>query len=463
MKSGKQLSLQTRISIYNIVTFFFVLLLVGALYAVQKSNLDRIVNAQMASRARLVGRIWLEQTQKGSKGLAGRMDKDVASSIRHIAIFGADGRLMYSRNVPNAPAILGSPGRLKEIAKRPAYQTADISGQPFRILTTPFYGHERLAGFILLKYPMKKEAKINRFFLLSAPAAVLALFLPVFFLGRALVRHIQKSIEAVNIATNSIREGHLDAPIDIGPLEPELRPLAINFNAMGQRLRESFDTLRRFSSDASHELRTPLAVLKTNLEVSLRQERRADEYVETISNALDEINRLNRIVNGLLLLTRSESGENIFKNEPVEMDAIVREVSEFLAPMAEDKEIRLALSIDCKAHIRGDGEWLHRVVFNLLDNSIKYCRPNDTVNISLARDNGILRLEVADTGPGISPAHLPHVFERFWRAPGAGTGAGAGIGLALCRWVIEGHKGNINASSPPGNGATIVVSLPAGT
>lgn len=456
----RRLSLRNRISVFFSITFLSVLLLqMSALYAAQNHYLDSLADDVLMYRSKLLTHIWIEERDKGPERLKARMDHSVKSSLLHIAVFTLNGKRVYSRNVPHAPALL-SRADCAALERAPLFRTVSQNGRPYRVLLTAMTHNGRRAGYLMLEYSLSLMARMDQLILWSAPITILFMLFPVFLLGRLLVRQILRSIETVTHAANRIREGDLDASIDTAALEPELRPLATDFNTMRERLRETFDMLRRFTSDASHELRTPLTVMKTNIEVVLQRERPTDEYVETLSATLDEINRLSRIVNALLTLTSADAARDGFRKDPVDLDAVVQNVADFLAPMADDKGIRLALALD-SARVLGEEEWLRRVIFNLLDNSLKFCRPDDTINIRLARRNGNVHLEVSDTGPGITPEHLPHVFDRFYRAPGDPDRSGAGIGLALCRWIVQGHDGDILASSPPGQGASFTVTLPA--
>lgn len=423
-------------------------------------NLNLLINKKLVYRARLLGHIWMEESRKGTKKLVERMDNDIASSNLYVAVFTVNGRLLYHRNVPHLPLVISKRERRYILANRPVFHTELRGGKYFRTLITPFYEKKKMVGFIFLEDPLKALQKIKHTFLFSIPIAAIVFFIPVFLLAKLLIKKVFRSIENIEYVADRISAEDFNERIKINSIDLEFRQIATHFNRMCDRLEDSFNNLRRFTSDASHQLRTPLAILKSNLEVALMRERSTVEYVETISNCLEEIDRLSKIVNCLLLITRVEAGENVFTMISLNLSSLVRDVVEFITPLAEDKNIQISLSIDENIPFRGDEEWLRHLVFNLLDNSIKYCRPSDKITVSIEKADSNLLFKVCDTGVGISSEHLSHIFERFYRISDAQAHRGVGIGLAICQWVIRGHKGNIEVHSEEGKGTSITVTFP---
>lgn len=463
-KNSRRPSLQTRIAVFCFLSFFTVFVaIIAVLYFYWTSVFNREINEHFLRRAQLVGHIWLEEMQKGEPGLRERMDRDIATDEMRIAIFSVDGRLLYNRNMPGIDTSMSRKLRVRIIGRGPVITSERINGVIYRDIRTAFYNGKRLEGFVFKKFPLSVLSGVERTFIKLIPVIAAVLFGLAYKLSMLLSRGILRAIGDITDATYRVSAERFDNRVDTARLDVEFLPLAENFNRMCDRLGDSFASLRRFTSDASHELRTPLSIIKSKMEVALQKERSNEEYVETISEALDAVNRLSRMVNALLVMVRSETGDAAFNKADMDLSAVVRDVVEFISPIAEDKGLNMELSLVEPVQINGDEEWLRHLVFNLLDNSIKFCRPDDTIRVGLTRRNGGYDLRISDTGPGISPEHLPRIFDRFYRAPGANGESGAGLGLALCRWVVAGHNGEISTKSELGQGAEFVVSLPAAT
>ncbi|MFM7840821.1 MAG: ATP-binding protein, partial [Nitrospira sp.] len=248
----------------------------------------------------------------------------------------------------------------------------------------------------------------------------------------------------------------------VPPVRDELGTLAATFNEMIARLDASFHEIRRFSADASHELRTPLTVMKGETELALRRARPAEDYKLVLESNLEEIDRLTRIVDELLFLSRADLGEVKMATLPVRFDDLVRDVQQQAAVLGQERGIQIVLGWLMPVTILGDELRLRELLLNLVDNAVKYSKPGGRVDVGLVTDGSQVRLSVSDQGIGIEPDALPHLFDRFYRSAGARTYAkqGTGLGLAICKWIVESHKGRIDVQSRPGEGAQVTVTLP---
>ena len=244
----------------------------------------------------------------------------------------------------------------------------------------------------------------------------------------------------------------------------ELDSLIDAFNKMMARLEENFDQVKRFSTDASHELRTPITGIRGQLEVALMTAKNVDEYRDAVINALEDVDRLSNIVRALLMLSQAETGQIVIKHEAVELGGIVADLAEQFSIAAADENIKLSCASDPDAFVEGDRTQLERLVTNLLANAVKYTQPGGSVTISVLRhDNGV-ELVVADSGIGIAPENLPHVFERFYRVNRDHPERGLGLGLSFVAWIVKAHRGTIDVKSEVGKGTAFHVTLPrAGT
>jgi heavy metal sensor kinase len=242
----------------------------------------------------------------------------------------------------------------------------------------------------------------------------------------------------------------------------EIGRLAMTFNDMISRLQASFERQKRFTSDASHELRTPLTVMQADIDLALRRPRSADEYRETLESAQEEVARLSHIVSDLLTLTRLDTDVAFIEHEPVALHELLDSVVAGLQPLARERSIKLTCRIEAPATIVGDITRLKQLFINLLDNAINYTPDGGHVHVALDLHGDEVMVTVSDTGMGIEPEHLPHIFERFYRADQARSRVheGTGLGLAIARSSALAHNGRIEVSSAVGVGTTFTVILP---
>jgi signal transduction histidine kinase len=246
------------------------------------------------------------------------------------------------------------------------------------------------------------------------------------------------------------------------PASDEIGRLAGTFNNMIGRLDASFRQIRQFTSDASHELRTPLTVMKGETELVLRKPRPLEDYQLVLESNLEEIDRMSRIVEELLFLSRADMGEVKMEAMPVALEALVADIHRQATLLGQDRQIDVELGTVMPALVLGDELRLHELLLNLVENAVKYSHPKGKVQISLVTDGRQAILSVTDRGIGIAPEDRPKIFNRFFRTDDARahTKKGTGLGLAICAWIAEAHKGRINVHSEVGQGSTFTVTLP---
>jgi len=291
-------------------------------------------------------------------------------------------------------------------------------------------------------------------------------------MGALLARRALRPIHAVTQTAVQInRADDLGRRIPhVGPPD-EVGQLAGAFNEMLERLERIFRVQQRFVADVSHELRTPLTTVRANVDL-LRRMGGADEA--SLNAIQSETDRLIRLVGDLLLLARADAGRLPIAREPVEIDGVLAEVAQQTRVLSGD---RLQVAVECPASepgeplvVSGDADRLKQLLLNLADNAVKHTPDGGRVSLCLTQTDGWVRLTVADTGAGIPPEDLPHIFERFyraeksrWRRPVANDtspGAGVGLGLSIARWIAEAHGGRIELQSELGQGSAFHVWLP---
>jgi heavy metal sensor kinase len=259
----------------------------------------------------------------------------------------------------------------------------------------------------------------------------------------------------------AITDQNLHQRLNAGAAHEELRALADSFNELLSRLDQSFETMRRFVADASHELRTPLSVIRGEADVALGQDRSPGEYQESLVIIQDEARRLSRLVDDLLNLARADAGHVSLRVEEFYLNDLVADCCRAFQGAAGVKDIELECRCPGDVAFRGDQELLRRLIWNLLDNAIRYTPPGGKVTAKLQCVEGEMRIQVADTGIGIPPEAAPHIFERFYRGDQARSrqNGGFGLGLSIVKWIAESHRGAVDFTSLPGEGTTFTVLL----
>jgi signal transduction histidine kinase len=217
---------------------------------------------------------------------------------------------------------------------------------------------------------------------------------------------------------------------------------------------------RDFVADAAHELRTPLAIMRTAAELGLAHEAQVEQQ-RALERTLEQNAHLTRLVDSLSLLARADSGAVMLERQPMDLSRLVREVASGVAVLAEERGVALLVEAGPESRVLGDSGRLRQLVLILLDNALKHTPAGGGVRVAVDRQSDAIRLVVRDTGPGIAPDDLPHLFERFYRADRARTGEGTGLGLAIGRWIAEAHGGYIAAANARAQGALFTVTLPA--
>lgn len=280
--------------------------------------------------------------------------------------------------------------------------------------------------------------------------------------GYWLTRRNLAPLASMAAQARRISHSNLETRLDAGAAAEELATLSASFNELLSRLDHSFEHMRRFVADASHELRTPISIIRGEADVALSHDRSTAEYQQALAIVLDESRRLSRLVDDLLNLARADAGRVKLRVEEFYLNDLLAECCRSAQTLAGARGVTL----DCPAHddlaFRGDEELVRRMVMNLVDNAIRYTPAGGQVTAALESRAGEVAIRIADTGAGIAPEAVPHVFERFYRVDKARSrqDGGFGLGLAIVKWVAESHRGAVDLASTPGKGSTFTVTLP---
>lgn len=335
-----------------------------------------------------------------------------------------------------------------------------VSPSPVRLLTVPIFERGRLRNFVQVAMSLESaETARSRFLFILLGLAPLALGgagVGGWFLARRALAPVDAMVEAAR----RIEAEDLSRRLEASENPDELDRLATVLNDMLARLERSFTAVRHFSADAAHELRTPLTILKGEIEVALRTPQPEEQYRHVLTSCLEEVDRLSALVNDLLFLARSDSENHESAQNPVDLAVVIEDVSTTLLALAEQNDINCTIPPPPSVWVQGNKPMLFRLIFNLGENAIKYTPPGGSVQILLSPQRNKARLEVRDTGKGITPEDQEHIFDRFYRSDPARTRGGTGLGLALVRSIVLLHHGEISVESEVGRGCCFRVLLP---
>jgi heavy metal sensor kinase len=259
-----------------------------------------------------------------------------------------------------------------------------------------------------------------------------------------------------------ITPDRLGERLPVGNPDDELGQMGRVFNGTLDRLENAFEQMRRFTADASHELRTPLTSMRSVGEVSLQNERSREEYRETIGSMLEEANRLTRLVENLLTISRADAGEYHLQRTPIAVLDLTRESAALLDVLIDEKSQHLHLGGDEGATVVGDRLVLRQAIVNILHNAIKFSPPAADISVATTQNGRSVKIRISDSGPGIAEEDLGKVFQRFYRVDKSRSseGGGAGLGLSIAQWAVQVHGGRITLESELGAGTTFQIEIP---
>jgi len=281
--------------------------------------------------------------------------------------------------------------------------------------------------------------------------------------GYLLARKALAPVDRLAAEADKITATRLDLRLETFNPDDELGRLTRTLNGMIARLERSFGEIQRFTADAAHELRTPLAALRNEAEVTLRLDREPQFYRNTLENMLEEIDHLTLVTENLLFLCREDAADKPAFVD-LRLDDLARGVTEHMRIVASADQLELDFVeplAPCLIH--GDQERLRRLLYNLIDNAVKYTPAEGRIRVGLEYRNGQARLYVDDTGIGIASEHFPHIFDRFYRVDSARPrhSSATGLGLAICHSIAVAHQGDLEIESQPGRGTRITLVMPA--
>jgi heavy metal sensor kinase len=412
-------------------------------------------------RYRLIGlREFLEDVEPGG-------DREITSRLNEISqlgelyqVFDANGALIAQsrglarHGVPQRPP--------RELGLEIRYDTGGTADFPLRLAwqKVRIGSHALILG---VADPQRKFEGVLRAFttvlLLSTPLILALATACGLWLGRRALAPVAR----ITDDARAITETNLSARLAVPNSRDELQQLSETLNDMLERIERSFTRTRQFTADASHELRAPMTLIYTAAQYSLRRERSREELVDSMQKILRESQRTTALIDDLLLLARGDAGKESAALEVMDAGALLRDAAEQATAMAVGKDISVTLQVEANVlSVRADAAQLRRLLLILIDNALKYTSSGGRVTIAGRADATEVTISVADTGAGISPEDLPHVFERFWRADKVRSreAGGTGLGLTIAMQIAELHGAHLGVQSEIGRGSTFGIRFP---
>jgi two-component system OmpR family sensor kinase len=377
-------------------------------------------------------------------------------------LLGPDGRLRSrSWRLRDDRLPLSAEGRQRVVAGQATFETVLLHGERIRVVALPVLRNGRLIEVVQVGMPLAPtERTLQRW--LEALLVLVPLGVGLAAAGgRVMARAALRPVDEMSQSARRIDAEALARRITIRGTGDELDRLAETLNGMLARLENTFGEMRRFSADAAHELRTPLTALKGTLEVALRAERSGAEYRAALASALEEVDRLVRLAEDLLLLSRATAGPDSPRAR-VELETLVLDVAEVGTRLAKDRGVTVRVGTLAPLAVLGDGSALRRAVLNLVENGVKYTPAGGRVELSVTAADGEAVLAVEDTGPGIDAADVIRIFEPFVRLDSARSreSGGSGLGLAIARSIVVAHRGTLGVERPAAGGSRFTIRLP---
>jgi len=443
------------------------LLLCASLYLDLRHFLENDLRASQLRRTRQIANTLLVHVKETGEAAVVSQTKDwyqPEANDRFIRLTRADGTQVYVSGTPKDGSF--DPAEIPILPPSPAAESSRkvvlsgghqllVAALNFRSSGNPDY----LVEFGSLLDPV--DALLGHLFLQLAVGLPLAVII-IAAGGYWLVRRAFTPVEQVTRAAERITQFNLIERLPVSNTGDELERLSISLNRMITRLDDAFQNSKRFVADASHDLRTPLTILRGELEMFSEDARLGEELRDRVGSMLEEVMHLGKIVEQLFTLSRLDAGEGQSQWTCFDLGELAKTTADQMSLLAEDKGIAIACDVGPAARVKANQVRFKQVVVNLLDNAIKYTPAKGAIHLRVSTVNGHATLEVEDNGIGISPEHLPHLFERFYRVDStrASNSDSAGLGLAIVKSICTAHGAEVEVQSRIGGGSTFRVRLP---
>ncbi len=333
---------------------------------------------------------------------------------------------------------------------------------PYRFTSTPVYRDGSLAYIVQvgthLRFVRKSVSHFKRNILAAFPVILVLGSLG----GWMLARRSVSPVGYIASKTKTVTSRNLSERLTLRGTGDEMDDLIGTINGMIARLENSFTRMAEFTADASHELKTPLCALRGEAELLLSKQRTTEEYKEGLAHFIERFDHLNRMINDLILLSRSDSSQVELNMVPLRLDLLIQDIGNLFQVLAEQKNIAFSIEPCQETAVMGDKIRLQQLFTNLIDNAVKFTPGGGSICIRVEKNMDFARVKVIDTGMGIQKEEQEKIFKRFYRldkSRSRETG-GVGLGLSIAEWIAHAHHGRIEVKSELNQGSTFTVYLP---
>ncbi|HSF66337.1 MAG TPA: ATP-binding protein [Nitrospiraceae bacterium] len=474
MKSLRNLIRQSALLLMGgLLLVFSVLVYIGS-----QALLHRFVDGRLLALAETMAKIVEEnpniiEKSGGDFTLAAEMSRsgsdhhDLQEATHSLLVFSPEGQVLWK----GAEGVAQHPTPDDTVFERvrrgnTVFETVESSdGTPIRHLFLPLRMQSQVRYILHAEASMLiyRETLNGLVLLLTLGSGAILL---VAWAGSGwLAKKVLTSIDVLSAGAEAMSEADLGKRFTLDSPYEEFHRLTLAFNSMMDRFQRSSEIQRSFCDIAAHEMKTPLTILQGNLEVALLKARTSEEYREALINNLEQVGRLIALTRSLLTLAKFTSGKPPVNLVPLALEPMIQDLMDELTLLADDRRITLSFESEPVPVVLGDAQWLKQALINLLDNALHYTPSGGTVTVRLRAASEGVDVAIEDTGHGIEPEHLPHLFERFYRTDWARAkdAGGTGLGLPIVKEIAEAHGGTISVTSQVDKGSIFTLHLPVQT
>jgi heavy metal sensor kinase len=456
-----RLPIRTRLTAWYAALLAVIIVVLGAFLVLQlRADLQQQVDRDVREGADIVAQGY---STEGTAEFLEVAEKALPRGGSGAQVLDPEGRILLTDGDPVADRHMAPAGaRADALRGRPRLMTVALGedGQRYRAMVLAVRRLGMLRVVVVAESLANVERSVNQvllLFLLAGPAALAATALGGWWLARKALLPVERmTSQAEEISIDRLHER-----VAVPQARDEIGHLAETLNAMLARLEQGIIDKRRLIADASHELRTPLAVMRAELDVTLRSRDLSPESREVLESSREEVARMSRTVDDLMTLAEVDEGRLGLLPRRVQLRSAIDAAARPLGPLATAKGVRLEIGGDA-CLTEADPHRLHQALTNFIENAIKYANPDGLVRVTTWCRDDEVGVTVADDGPGIGPEARLHVFDRFYRVDGARSreGGGSGLGLAICREIADAHGGRVWVESEEGSGSAFSLALP---
>jgi two-component system OmpR family sensor kinase len=451
---------------YGAILALILIIFSTGVYVYFKNSLQKSIDAKIKSIGEVLSSSMTDGNGRGVFGNFERYLEDVLGKKpkgKFIQIIDTSGKIgAKMSDLETGEVVPTSFSALERALKgETVYETIGTRKARVRLITIPIMDNKKVFSIVQVGSSMEDFDETMTKLLIVLIIGIPTSLSGTVMIGYFMAKKALKPVDQIRKAAIKISSRNLDERIDVGGRRDELARLAETFNDMISRLKDAFLRVNQFSIDVSHELKTPLTILKGETEVALRKERDKEDYKKILKSSLEEVDRMTKIIDDLMFLSKSDTKDTRLNVEDIALRDLIADVCMDMQIFADNKDIALTVNQLEDVHVKGDELKLRRMFYNIVENGIKYTPKGGKVDVASSADDGFVRVDVKDTGVGISEEDIKYVFDRFYQADRSRRReGGSGLGLSISKWIAEAHKGSIQVESQVSKGSLFSIKLP---